>query len=182
MNQLKLKNPEITWEKQTCPFCGLNTGTETNCEKLSKSNKLVVTKAGISLPVFTKNCKFKKINAWIAHLNFKITPSLLEKLSAVEGIESIECGTQYSFTIVIAKLYDENVVKSSTAMAYRSYIKDMMSISIRKEDLRSGNNIVGIVMPNGKSFENLNSSSEFSELLARFSRFGKQPKPIFRKD
>lgn len=184
MNQSESKNPEISWEKVYCPMCGMGTGYNTQCEKNSgKKRQLLPSKNGF-LPIFSTDCVFKRSNVWTGLINYKITPALLEKLHKVDGVESIEVNSPYTFTVIIAKLFNEVDVKKSMAIIYRSYIKELLALRSGKEGVSAeatpilDDDVVGIIMPNGDRIVSESNSIEFSELLKEFSL----AKPIFRKD
>lgn len=185
MNLSKSKNPEISWEKVSCPMCGMGTGTNTKCEdNSSKKRQLLPSKSGY-LPIFSIDCVFKRSNAWMGYINYKMTPTLLQRLSNENGVESIEVNTPYTFTVVIAKLFDEIDVKKSMAITYRSYIKELLALSSGKDGVSAEEtpvtnelDVVGIIMPNGNRIVNESCTLEFAELLKEFSK----AKPIFRKD
>lgn len=166
-------------------MCGMGTGTNTKCEdNSSKKRQLLPSKSGY-LPIFSIDCVFKRSNAWMGYINYKMTPTLLQRLSNENGVESIEVNTPYTFTVVIAKLFDEIDVKKSMAITYRSYIKELLALSSGKDGVSAEEtpvtnelDVVGIIMPNGNRIVNESCTLEFAELLKEFSK----AKPIFRKD
>lgn len=166
-----MKNPEISFEKVKCNFCGKDTGTETECEKLNKQNKRQLIRnenKDSVLPVFAPDCTYKKRNLWIVHINYPLTLNLLEKLKEVSGVSHISQTNPYSLTVEIARLLDENQVKRNLAITYRTYIKALVSLTSQDrndEERKEPNDVNGIVLPNGFKCI-VNDSDVLSELLS----------------
>jgi len=85
----------------------LEEGNEYNpIDHLKKPMKAIATPMGI-IP-YTENTASSKIfNFWVGHTNFTITPTIVDILENVDGVESLDIFTRYRFRIAIGKVFDD---------------------------------------------------------------------------
>ncbi len=69
------------------------------------------------------NQMLQTLNLWIGHCNVDITPILVNKLKFVNGVETLDIMTRYRFRVGIAKLFDENTVKTEIAATIDRSVK-----------------------------------------------------------
>lgn len=52
-------------------------------------------------------------NLWDAHTNFDLTPSLVESVGRVEGVEALAVQTRYRFRLAVGRAFETEVVKAA---------------------------------------------------------------------
>lgn len=148
---LSNSEPLLKWEKVMCEFCGEPTGPCSKCESVPKEDRLakVMTIGGQIRRLYDKNCYYKATNLWIAHTNYPVSASLMEKLIPIPGIDIITPDGPYSFIVEIARIFGEESVKKQIAINYRTFIKGKQALVATKKQVAANQEIV---FPNGSKF------------------------------
>lgn len=65
------------------------------------------------IPLQECNLPGRLFNFWMGHTNFDITGDVLNKLSMIPGVETVDVITRYRFRLGIGKVFDANEVKKA---------------------------------------------------------------------
>lgn len=158
------KDPEISWQKISCPFCGEPTGPSSECHMIDDERKMTTHKTLGILPIFSLNCYFKNTNAWRADINYPVSGGLIKILSSIEGIDNVNPVGPYAFEIAIAKLFSEHDIKLEVNRSYRNFIKTMHVYELNKFNITKDKEFNYVKLPNGKTVD-ISELTE-SEILA----------------
>lgn len=80
--------------------------------KTGTSGPAVITPFGV-VPLHEDNLPSKLFNFWMGHVNFPLTHELVDRLQAVEGVETLDVLTPYRFRVAIGKAFATDVVKKA---------------------------------------------------------------------
>lgn len=140
---------------------------ENKADKATKvSGPFLVGPIGI-IPINEGNVPSKLFNFWMMHTNFSITPKLIDKMEAVNGVETLDVWTRYRARIGIGKIFDETEVLNDIEKELCSEEKD--SIDILKKDLKSKYKFWAIVVSDNKVIPFVGKSKE--EVEGKVSSF-----------
>lgn len=154
------EDPILKWSKVLCPVCSEPTGPCSKCyenppKEIPIHKRKLISKTDGIMPIYQKNCAFRRANLWEASINYPFSQPLLKILSKIQGIDNISPTNRiYGFQIAISDLFDEREVKSRISAAYRSFIKEIQ-VSERNllgentDNISIENKYKGIVLPNG---------------------------------
>ena len=79
---------------------------------------IVITPFGIMPAEMDAN-----VRIWIGHTNFNVTENILNSIEKIEGVEALKPLTRYKFALGIAKLFDENAVKTNISRCISTLLK-----------------------------------------------------------
>lgn len=113
-------NHKIKWERWQDPFIKL-IKSQTEEDDFEKKHEfegqgknigpVIAGPMGI-VPVHEGNTPSKLYKFWIAHTTFPMTKSIRHVINYTEGVESFDIFTPYRFRISVARLFDDDSVKS----------------------------------------------------------------------
>lgn len=114
---------KIRWEKWIDPFETLinkddfndDEGYKDSYEKMLSQKQVpaIWSSSFGSVPLTEDTLPGKMFNFWICHTNFDVTKKELYIMNQTVGVESIDILTRYRFRISIAKMFDEQEIKTN---------------------------------------------------------------------
>lgn len=144
------KEPEITFQRIMCPFCGEASGPESQCYNIEGKQKSVQQGKSI-LPIYSESCYFRQNYSWKATINYVVSEAIIKNLGDIEGIEQISAISKYTFTFAVNPLFDQIVIKTKIVDRFRNFIKERQAI---EKDNINDNKLcrISIIMPNGQKY------------------------------
>lgn len=120
-------------------------------------NRLIQTPIG-AYPEDSLLRPMSRWDCWIAHTNFEITSSVLEKIESIEGIEVLKVMGRYSFFVGVARLFDikdirkdiEKYICNYTEQEILADIDIEKTVNLVKKQLQSSDYWSILVSPEGE--------------------------------
>jgi hypothetical protein len=160
-------DPVISWTKVFCPICSAPSGSKSECYKNPPKNQpKIISQNGLPLPLYSTNCAFRSDNLWEIDVNYPVSEILLDKINDIQGIDRAFPTKKYTFQIVIAKNFEEKVVKNRVNEVFKTFIKEMQARESSMIPTNQEKKYGGIKFPNGEVY--LVDSSEDEDSLIDF--------------
>lgn len=130
-----LNESKIIWEKWTDPY-NINSDNNFNWSdideeknifdqiKTEKSNVLLTSMGIIPYNEHTDCCKI--FNFWIGHTNFSLSNRVIETISAIEGVETLDIFTRYRFRVSFGKAFIDREIMNTINTQISLLLKDIL--------------------------------------------------------